>query len=327
MTNGQTQIHLITGGAGYLGANLIRVLLADPTIRVRRMFKPGRDVAPHPSSQVEDVTGDARERGDVERALEGVGTVYHLASQTSVYVANDNPALDWEANAKPLLNILEASRARPRPLTVIVAGTVTQTGIPDCLPVDESAPDRPLTVYCLHKQLAEGYLKHYSEKGWAKGCALRLANVYGPGPRNGSADRGILNAMMRKALVGEEIRIYGKGDFLRDYVYVEDVAKAFALAGASPDTVNGKHFIVSGGKGYRLVDAINMVADAAAERTRKRTAVNHVEPPGGLSPIEVRNFVGDPRSLGRTLGWFPVVGLPEGIRRTLDFYTQSKEFE
>jgi nucleoside-diphosphate-sugar epimerase len=325
MTSGA--LHLVTGGGGYLGANLIRALLADPGVRIRRFYRQGKELPPHPSPRVEDCLGDARNPEDLDRALDGVEVVYHLASQTSVYVANDHPPEDWEANAKPLLNLLEASRARLRPLTIIAAGTVTQTGIPDRLPVDESHPDRPLTVYCMHKQLAEFYLKHYTAKGWAKGCALRLANVYGPGPRNGSADRGILNAMMRKALAGEEIRIYGRGDFIRDYVYVEDVARAFAAAGAHPDAVNGRHFVVGSGTGHLLVDAINMVADAAAERTGSRAPVSHVEAPGGLSPIETRNFVADPSALAQTLGWKAEVGLAEGIRRTLGFYIQKKEFQ
>jgi UDP-glucose 4-epimerase len=163
--------------------------------------------------------------------------------------------------------------------------------------------------------------------GAVKGAALRLANVYGPGPASSSADRGILNQMVRKALKGETLRIYGKGDFLRDYVYVEDVARAFALAADHVDAVNGKHFVISTGTGHTLAQAVRLVAERVAARTGRQALVEHVAPPASLSPIDTRNFVGDPSAFARATGWRPSVSLQEGIDRTIDFFLANKDVQ
>lgn len=316
--------HLITGGSGYLAHSLARRLDAGGA-RIRRLIRSGSPAPEYRSPAVEDFTGSASSRDDLERAMEGVDVVHHLAAQTSVYKANEDPFADLQANAVALLNILETARAGGRRPLILMAGTVTQTGFPERLPVDESHPDKPLTVYCMHKLLAEHYVEHYARSGWVRGAALRLANVYGPGPKSSSADRGILNLMIRRALAGEDLKIYGQGDWQRDYVYVEDVAAAFAAASACPDAVSGRHFVVSYGVGHPFARAVSLVADLVATRTGRRVRVEHVEPPAGLSPIETRNFVGDPSALMAATGWKPAVTLEEGINRTIDYYMESKD--
>ncbi len=318
------QLHLITGGSGYLAHSLSR-LLDDGQARVRRLVRPGSPAPEHRSPRIEDVSGSAASREDLARAMDGADVIHHLAAQTSVYKANEDPAADLQANAVALLNILETARADGRAPLVLMAGTVTQTGLPERLPVDESHPDRPVTVYCMHKLLAEHYVEHYARSGWARGACLRLANVYGPGPRSSSADRGILNLMIRKALSGEDLKVYGAGDFLRDYVYVEDVAAAFAAAAAHPEAVNGRHFVVATGAGRTLAQAVNLVADRVAVRTGRRVRVEHVTPPAGLSPIESRNFVGDHSALTAATGWRPSVTLEQGIDRTIEYYMRTKD--
>jgi UDP-glucose 4-epimerase len=315
---------LITGGSGYVGHSLVSIL-KDRGVKLIRMIRPGKAAAPVPG--VEDIPGDVRNRADLERCLLGADIVFHFASQTSVYAANQDPPADLAANALPLLNILEICRARQAGTRVFFAGTVTQTGMPERLPVDEGHPDRPVTIYCMHKLLGEFYLRHYVGLGAVKGAALRLANVYGPGPASSSADRGILNQMIRKALKGETLRIYGKGDFLRDYVYVEDVARAFALAADRIDEVNGRHFVISSGEGHTLAQAVRLVAERVAARTGKTAPVEHVDPPASLSPIDTRNFVGDPSAYARATGWRPSVSLREGIDRTIEFFLANKDFQ
>jgi nucleoside-diphosphate-sugar epimerase len=257
-------------------------------MKIRRMVRPGKAPAPVDPG-VENVTGDVRNRADLERCLEDVDTVFHFAAQTSAYVANHDPLLDLDANAVPLLNMLEICRSRKAATRIIFAGTVTQTGIPAKLPVDESHPDNPVTVYCMHKLLAENYLKLYTRICSVRGTSLRLANVYGPGPESSSADRGVLNMMIRKALRGETLRIYGKGDNLRDYIFVDDVARAFALAAEKTEAVNGRHFVIGSGTGHTLAQAIHLAADRVLLRTGKHvraalsleTLLPSPRPPGG----------------------------------------------
>jgi nucleoside-diphosphate-sugar epimerase len=209
---------------------------------------------------------------------------------------------------------------------VLLSGTVTQTGIPKHLPVNETHCDDPITIYDLHKQMAEGYLKYYARQGFVRGAILRLANVYGPGPKTSSAERGLLNIMIRKALAGETLTVYGEGNYLRDFVYVSDVVGAFVLAGAKIGRVNGRHFVVGSGRGRTIAEAVNVVAERVALKTGHRARVVHIDPPRPALPIESRDFVADPGSLAETAGWHPRTWLAEGIDLTIDYYlNQPKE--
>jgi UDP-glucose 4-epimerase len=312
---------LITGGGGYLASALVPRLV-NRFASIRRMSRPGK--TPEAGGPlVEDFSGDVRNKDDLEMALAGCGAVFHLAAQTSLYFADAHPYEDLQSNVGPLLDILEISRSRPDPALVIAAGTVTQMGLPERMPADESHADKPASIYDMHKLLAEHYLEHYARNGWAKGATLRLANVYGPGPRSGSADRGVLNAMVRKALQGEKLKIFGQGDFMRDYVYIDDVADAFALAADHAEAVNGRHFIIATGLGHTFAQAVYLVADRVGKRTGKKVEVEHVTPPATLSPVETRNFTGDSSAFTAVTGWRPAVGLQEGIDRTIEHFLQG----
>src|SRR3990172_311723 len=213
---------LITGGNGYLAANLV-YLLKDATCKIVRFGRKGTkwiSFNEKRKSEVHNVEGDLADPNSWQFLLEEADIVFHLASQTSVYVANSNPLGDLTVNVLPMLNMLEACRDRSICPIILFSGAVTEAGGSDKKTVYENHHDRPITIYDLHKLMSESYLKHYVREGIVKGAILRLANVYGPGPKSSSADRGILNQMIRKALKGETITIHGTGNFVRDYIYV-----------------------------------------------------------------------------------------------------------
>jgi len=309
---------LVTGGGGYLASGILR-RLADIDCRIVR-FGRAADKMPIVAgrARIENVTGDVRDREIWTSLLEGIDIVFHLAAQTSVYVAQQDPAADLQANVSPLLNLLETCRLKRRQPIVIFAGTVTEVGLPATIPVDESQPDRPITIYDLHKLMAEKYLAHYANEGQVRGATLRLANVYGPGPRSSSADRGVLNMMVRRALAGETVTVYGDGQQVRDYIYVDDVAAAFLSCAAEIDQTNGRYFVIGSGEGHTILEAMTTVCDRVALKTGARAPLVHVEPPQPQSPIESRNFVADCSLFTGLTGWRPRVNLIEGIDRTIE---------
>ena len=309
---------LITGGAGYIASGIIR-LLKDIECRIILLDRTAADFSPSAGkAKLENVAADIKDPDIWTKVLPGADFVYHLAAQTSTYAANENPLGDSEINVLPLLRILETCRSARLKPAIVFSSTVTVTGIAQKLPVDETQAGAPVTVYDLHKLAAENYLAYYAERGYVRGAALRLSNVYGPGPKSASSDRGILNMMMRKALAGEELTVYGSGEYLRDYVYIEDVASAFLLAAARMESVNGGRFIIGSGQGHTIAEAINLVADRAAVRTGRRVKVSHVQPKTAQSPIEERNFVADSGRFSRATGWKAHVSLAAGIDRTLE---------
>lgn len=315
---------LITGGRGYLATNLCNGL-KDTSCDLRRLSRSTDSRLPmNGVVRVEDLSGDIRDRTLWERVLANVEVIYHFAAQTSVSVANENPSADSEINTWPILYLLETCRQNHWHPIVLFSGTVTETGIPSRLPVDETHPDNPLTIYDLNKLMAENYLKYYARQGTVRGATLRLSNVYGPGPASRRADRGVLNRMIRQALSGETLTIYGDGCQVRDYIYVEDVVAAFLLAGARIDALNGEHWIIGSGEGHTIAEAVNLVAERVALTTGRRVAVEHVDPPSPQSPIETRNFVADSSRFARATGWQARVSLMEGIDRTIEAFLKEE---
>ena len=311
---------LITGGAGYLASNLV-ALLKNSDCRIIRLDR--QDACREPMSgvaQITDVYGDVSDPSIWEQCLPGIDFVFHFAAQTSTYIANDNPVADHSVNVMPMLYLLEACRRLGSCPTVCFSSTVTVAGISERLPVDETHPDHPLTAYDLHKKMAELYLHWYAEQGFVRGVTLRLANVYGPGPHSSRSDRGILNQMIRRALAGEPLTVYGAGDQIRDYVYVEDVAKAFIAAALHGEALNGRYFIIGSGQGHSIAEAMHVITERSAEKTGKTVAVQHIDPPGSLSPIEQRNFVADPRLFFERTGWRASHTLVEGIDQTMEAF-------
>ena len=309
---------LITGGAGFLASNLVARLSSVDccVVRITRTDAPATANVPG-RVQCKHLAGDISAREFWEGALPATDFLFHFAAQTSVYTADEHPAADWQANVLPMLSLLEVCREKGHRPIILFSGTVTQFGLPEHLPVDESQPDRPVTIYDHHKIAAEAYLEHYVRQGWARGANLRLANIYGPGPASGKPDRGVLNLMMRRALKGEALPLYGVGHQMRDYLFVTDAVDAFLAAAAHADAVNGRHFVLASGEGHTLAQTFHLVAERAALLTGNQVAVTHVPPPAGLSRIEDRSFVGDISQLSAATGWEPSTKLVAGLDMSL----------
>jgi nucleoside-diphosphate-sugar epimerase len=318
-TRPDMRTHVVTGGAGYLARSLVRELAAEP-VAIRRFFRAAHGSLPAPPglATVSDVHGDVTVRAELERALDGADVVHHLAAQTSIYAAEADPVRDVSTNVLPLLYLVEHARAGGHAPLVLLASTVTIYGLSSRLPVDESFAEDPRSVYDLDKLAAERLLAHYAANGVVRGAALRLANVYGPGPASSAPDRGVLNAMVRRALAGERLEIYGTGAWLRDYDYVDDAARAFVDAARDPDAVNGRSFIVASGEGVTVAAAVRLVAELVEEYTGRRVEVGHVPLPARLSPLETRQFVGRSDAFRRATGWAPRVSFREGLKYTIE---------
>jgi nucleoside-diphosphate-sugar epimerase len=315
---------LITGGAGYIGSSLVKSLCPVPgkiTVLDREdsLFAPLAGQAAEVSAQKADI----RNRDIWLKFLSGIDIVFHLAGQTSASLANENPLRDLEENLLPVVNLVETclkSGLRP---DVIFSGTATEVGLTDSCPVNETFADQPITVYDIHKLAAEKYLQYYTNQMAGRATILRLTNVYGPGPVSSSADRGVLNMMVRKALKGGPLTVYGDGDFLRDYLYIDDVVRAFLLAGANMDVLKGKYYVIGSGIGTTIKDMVYAVREEAAGHTDISVVVDHVPWPDRTSLIEFRNFIADSSLFSRITGWKADIPLREGIRRTIDFFLKN----
>jgi nucleoside-diphosphate-sugar epimerase len=310
---------LITGGAGYLATNLISALANIPCSVIRFDRKSAIYERIGGAIKIDDIHGNICDPSVWNNILDGIDVVFHFAAQTSVYKANENPIEDMDINVLPMLKMLHTCACKKIHPIIIYSGTATEVGLTKEIPVDEHIPDEPITMYDLHKTFSEQYLKYFTRTKVVKGTILRLANVYGPGPKSSSSDRGILNMMIRKALQGEDLTIYGKGDNIRDYVYIKDVISAFLYAPPNIESLNAKHFLIGSGSGHTLMEAFSIVSKTVGKMTKRNIQIRQTEPPSDISPIEYRNFVANTLQYRCASSWKPEFEIEKGIQLTAEW--------
>jgi nucleoside-diphosphate-sugar epimerase len=322
---------LITGGAGYLAYSLLN-LLKDRAASMVRLDRPGSEFFPvvacheqrrRGTADIKNIEADLRDPSVWESLIEDVDIIFHLAAQTSAVKADASPDEDLAINVTPVTALIKTCRKMQAVPTVLFAGTATECGLSNSLPVNETVLDNPITTYDRHKLMAENELKRADQEGVLKAITLRLANLYGPGPRSGSADRGILNRMIQRALSGEPLTVYGTGEYIRDYLFVEDAACAFLAAAEHIEAVHGGHFVIGSEVGNTVKRAFNLVAERVADLSSIQTDVTLIAPPAPLPAIETRNFVADSSRFSEQTGWRADVDLITGLDRTIEFYEGS----
>jgi len=257
-----------------------------------------------------------------EKLLKDIDIVFHLASQTSIYEAEKDPIADYRANVLPMQLILEGCRKNSKETIILFTGTSTQCGIPKKIPVDENVKDNPITTYDFHKLQAERWLKFYVKQGWIKGATFRLTNVYGPGPKSSSTDRGILNLMIKRALQGESLTVYGSGKYIRDYIFVLDLISVLLLSPMKINEINGKHYVLGSGEGTSIYDAISLVARQVSNLIGEKIKVLKIDAPADMAEIEFRNFIADTNSLLKLGLINQHHNIDQGIDRTIKFYNK-----
>jgi len=305
----------ITGASGYLASALIDSLHNIPAhiLRISR-----RDLLPIPGTEA--LKADVRANDCWEEIVTKADVIFHLAGNTSVYSAAKDPEGSLNSTVLPIIHLIKAAQHTGRKVRVVFASTATVYGLTDDLPVAEDAKPQPITNYDLHKLFAESQLKLASTQGILEGVSLRLANVYGVSSSASSADdRGILNKITRMAIQGANLQIYGDGYYLRDYVYVDDVAQAFLAAGLGKKVV-GHSFNVASGKGITVRDAFQLVAQRVERVMGKVVHIENAPWPDGADPIEFRNFVADITGFKNSTGWRPGISLKEGVNRMISFF-------
>jgi nucleoside-diphosphate-sugar epimerase len=240
------------------------------------------------------------------KELPEIEVLFHFAGQTSVYHAKENVQDDLSVNVCGFLHLLWLLKKQSNIPFVVYAGTATEVGLTYSeLKINESHCDRPNTFYDISKLTAENYLLQFVREGWLNGCSLRLCNVYG-GMKNGqNIERGIIDKVFQQSLRGEALKLFGDGNYLRDYIHIDDVVDAFYLAFQNQESVNGAFYYIGSGNGVLLKDAFSCVAKLAESVTETPVKISSVEPPSHLSSIEFRSFVSDHSAFSKATGWIP----------------------
>ena len=304
--NGKTVV--VTGARGYIGSVLVDALIKH-SCKVIRVSRVDLELL----ADTKTIKGDVRNADIWAEIVAQADVIYHLAGNTSVYEAARNPAESLSSTLLPINHLVKAVQERQCKPRVVFASTATVYGLTPQLPVAENIEPKPITVYDLHKLFAEQQLALATEQGFLDSVSLRLANVYGPSTSVSSADdRGILNRVTAMALQGNDLMVYGDGNYRRDYVYITDVVNAFLLAGISPQ-IGGQSFNIASGIATTVKEAFDLAAAQAGKITRQSVEVNCAAWPAGVASIEFRQFTAVIEKYTTATGWKPEINLEQGI--------------
>lgn len=302
----------IFGGGGFIGSHIADRLLKDNhALRIfeRPRIEPYRKFADH--ENVEWLTGDLMSLHDVSAAIDGVDAVMHLVSTTLPKSSNDDPIYDVQSNLVATLQLLDGMVLKKVRKIVFISSGGTVYGRPQYLPIDESHPTEPRVSYGITKLAIEKYLLMYQELHGIKANILRVANPFGQRQRIETA-QGAVGIFLNRAIQRQPIEIWGDGSVTRDYIFINDVANAFAHA----LVYDGVHsvFNISSGVGTSLNDLI-----ALLERVLGRSIERNFHPGRSFDmPISVLSN----NLAQQELRWTPQLSLEAGVQITADWIRQ-----
>jgi UDP-glucose 4-epimerase len=307
---------VVTGGLGFIGANLAHELSRrGATVRIVDALIEGHGGDPRNVDGI-DVEIVIAEIGDevVGEVVRDADIVFNLAGQVSHLASMRDPLLDLHVNTVSHASFLETLRRVNPSARVVHTSTRQVYGRPLRSPVDELHPTSPMDVNGVAKLAGEQlHLVYHTAYSMAT-TSLRLTNVYGPRQRLTSDELGFLPVFIRKALLGEEIQIFGDGAQRRDCVYVTDVVDAL-LASTAPEAV-GRIFNV----GNVIDHSLREIAAAVIETTGSNGGLRLVPWPGDHQRIDIGSFHTDGTTIAETLGWKATTTLDSGLRDTATFY-------
>jgi len=312
---------LITGGAGFIGSHISDLLAAAGySVSVLDDLSSGR--RENLPKSVRLFEADVRDAMAVRRLFDESRpeAVLHQAAQMSVSRSVREPVFDAQVNLVGLLNVLEnCVRAGSKKVVFASSGGVFYGDVTE--PAEETAPANPMSPYGISKWAGEQYLRFFSREHGLRTVALRYSNVYGP-RQNPHGEAGVVAIFATKMFAGETAVINGDGHYIRDYVYVADVARANVLA-LERDLAET---FVALNIGTGVATDVNELADKmrslclAAGRT-KNPAFEIPEPTHGPARAgDLRSNLLSSRRAQELLGWQPTVALEQGLRETVDWF-------
>lgn len=303
---------VVTGGAGFIGGHIVEMLVQEGhEVVVFDNFSTGSlENLEAVSSDIEIVEGDVRNKAELDRAVKGADYVIHHAAEISVFRSVNEPDITNAVNVDGTLNVLMSAKdAGAR--RVVLASSSAIYGDTGKLPQKEDFLPNPLSPYGASKIAGEYYLSCFYQLYGLETVRLRYFNVFGPRQNPKSQYAAVIPKFIDRILAGQEVHIYGDGEQTRDFIYVENVARANMLA-CFADAAPGRVFNIAGGQSI----TINQLAQMLIEMAGRKVEVVH-DPP---VPGDIKYSASDITLARELLGFEVVVSFREGLQRTFDHF-------
>lgn len=298
---------LVTGGAGFVGSNLVKALVKEGAI-----VTVLDDMSTGDIKNLVGVKGEytmymssVNDETKTQNLISKVDIVFHVAAR-NIIVSTKNPRDDFKTNIGGTLNVLLAVKDS-NVEKMVYTSSASVYGNPKYLPINEDDGINLLTPYAVSKYAGEGYCMAFYESYKMPVAVLRLSNVYGTNQSVTNPYCGVVAKFMDRASRGERVEIHGDGSTTRDFTHVDDVVEALMLAGIS--RVDGEVFNVATG----IETSINDLAHNVIDMWGNTTSVTHID---RRDIDNIRRRVLNIEKIRRKLGWMPSISLQEGLRLT-----------
>ena len=310
----------VTGCTGLLGSWLVKDLVekgANVTGLIRDWVPKSNLILQDSINKINTVRGDINDYFLMERILNEyeIDTIFHLAAQTIVSIANRNPMSTFETNIKGTWNILEACRRNPTVERVIVASSDKAYGEHEILPYTEDAPLKGSHPYDVSKSCADLLAFTYHNTYELPVCITRCGNFYGGGDLNYNR---IVPGTIRSILLGERPIIRSDGTFIRDYIYIRDAVNAYLFLAEKMDEldIHGDAFNFSNEIQLTVLELTNYILGIMDRTDLEPVILNETKG-------EIKHQYLSAAKAKDILGWNPTYTVDEGLKETIDWY---KEF-
>ena len=298
---------LITGGAGFIGSHVVDLLKNENEITVLDDLSAGR------KENIANIPLIQKPVSEIEKSdVQDFGAIIHCAAQVSTFLSVDYPHEDFKSNCLGTFKLFEACRKWNDNALILYTSSRSVLGeIPEPEIADESSPLNPSTFYNVHKIYGENLCRIYSGLYGMKFVIIRPSNVYGP--RQPYWKKGWYNFIafwIKLALEGKPLPIFGTGEQIRDYTYVEDTARAFVLALKNKKAIDDV-FLLPTNRGVSL----NELAAKVIEFSESKSKIQYLPQRKG----DIMRFIGSFEKAKSILGWAPKISLEEGLKREIEW--------
>lgn len=310
----------VTGATGLLGSSLVPEICrlgANVICLVRDWVPMSKFLLNQLDKKVNIVRGDVEDFSVIERSLNEyeIDTVFHLAAQTIVSIANTSPISTFRTNIMGTVNVLEASRKLPGIKRILVASSDKAYGEQIKLPYTEKTPLQGTHPYDVSKSCADLISQAYFKTYNTPVCVTRFANFYGAGDLNFNR---IIPGTIQSVIFNERPIIRSDGSYVRDYIYIEDAVRCYLLLAEKMEALKlfGEAFNFSQGVRLTVLEITNLILKLMGRRDLKPVILNEVQ--GEILHQYLSN-----EKAQKVLGWKPRYTLEEGLKKTIKWY---KEF-
>lgn len=305
-------------GLGFIGINILRSLWLEKAKVTVFSKKINPKVKKAVGNDVELIEGDLRDEAKINEVVKGKDVIFALAGRSGQVASLEEPFLDLEVNLNGQLILLEAVKKLNPEARVLFPGSRLEYGRLIYIPVDEDHPLNPLSLYGIHKLTAEKYYLEYNRIFGLRTTVLRITNPYGPHLEQSSANYNIVNFFIDQARSGKDLSIYGKGDQIRDYIYIDDLTRVMLEVTKSNQTI-GEVYNVGTGRG---VSFKNM-----AETTAKqfKVGIDYLPWPNQAKQVETGDFIANIDKLKQVLPQHSFHSIQEGLEISYQVWVNKND--